>query len=195
MRLLHRANGSIQHSHQHRGQSCRPMQEGLRTLPRYAEALESGSASDLPDAPGAAARRRARPRAGGCGPRLRTARSRPRPPPARSRSSLRCTRPTYCGRTAPSPDSSPGCAPGSASTATASPRRPATCRYGGKACRLPPIAASSRRRPCPGILAATVAELPELDGAKIATAAMHHREHGTIPHLLASHKRAEVSQR
>jgi hypothetical protein len=23
----------------------------------------------------------------------------------------------------------------------------------------------------------------------------HHREHGTIPHLMASHKRAEVSQR
>jgi hypothetical protein len=43
--------------------------------------------------------------------------------------------------------------------------------------------------------AATVVELPELDGAQIATAALHHREHGAIPHLLASHKRAEVSQR
>jgi hypothetical protein len=43
--------------------------------------------------------------------------------------------------------------------------------------------------------AATVAELPELDGAQIATAALHHREHGTIPQLPASHKRAEVSQR
>ena len=43
--------------------------------------------------------------------------------------------------------------------------------------------------------AATVAELPELDGAQIATATLHHREHGAIPHLLASHKRAEVSQR
>ena len=49
--------------------------------------------------------------------------------------------------------------------------------------------------PAPRILAVTVADLPELDGAQIATAAMHHREHGTIPHLLASHKRAEVSQR
>ena len=36
----------------------------------------SGSASDLPDAPGTAARRRARPRAGGRGARLRAARSR-----------------------------------------------------------------------------------------------------------------------
>ena len=42
----------------------------------------SGSASDLPDAPGIAARRRARPRAGGRGPRLRAAGSRPRPPQA-----------------------------------------------------------------------------------------------------------------
>jgi len=40
-----------------------------------------------------------------------------------------------------------------------------------------------------------VAELPEPAGGQIATAAMHHRDHGTIPHLLASHKRAEVSQR
>jgi hypothetical protein len=49
--------------------------------------------------------------------------------------------------------------------------------------------------PAPRILAATVAELPGLDGTQIATAATRHREHGTIPHLLASHKRAEVSQR
>ena len=53
----------------------------------------------------------------------------------------------------------------------------------------------SPRRPAPRILAATVAELPELDGTQIATAATRHREHGTIPHLLASHKRAQVSQR
>ena len=46
-----------------------------------------------------------------------------------------CTRPACCRRTAPPPDSSPGCAPGSASTATASPRRPTrTCRNGGSAC-------------------------------------------------------------
>ena len=38
----------------------------------------------------------------------------------------------------------------------------------------------------PGILAATVAELPELDGAKIAIAGLHHGEHGTIMHLLAT---------
>jgi hypothetical protein len=40
--------------------------------------------------------------------------------------------------------------------------------------------------PAPGILAATVAELPELDGAKIAIAGLHHGERGTIMHLLAS---------
>jgi death-on-curing protein len=42
----------------------------------------SGSASDLPGAPGTPARRRARPRAGGRGPRLWAARGRPRPPQA-----------------------------------------------------------------------------------------------------------------
>ena len=40
--------------------------------------------------------------------------------------------------------------------------------------------------PDPGILAATVAELPELDGAKIAIAGLHHGERGTIMHLLAT---------
>ena len=50
-------------------------------------------------------------------------------------SSPRCTRPACCRRTALSPGSSPGCAPGSVSTATASPRRPpGTCRTGGRAC-------------------------------------------------------------
>ena len=48
----------------------------------------------------------------------------------------------------------------------------------------------TRRRepqaPAPGILAATVAELPELDGAKIAIAGLHHGERGTIMHLLAT---------
>jgi hypothetical protein len=48
----------------------------------------------------------------------------------------------------------------------------------------------NRRReplpPAPGILAATVAELPELDGAKIAIAGLHHGEGGTIMHLLAT---------
>ena len=39
--------------------------------------------------------------------------------------------------------------------------------------------------PAPGILAATVAELPELDGAQIAIAGLHHGERGTILHLLA----------
>jgi hypothetical protein len=48
----------------------------------------------------------------------------------------------------------------------------------------------ARRRepqaPVPGLLAATVAELPELDGAKIAIAGLHHGERGTIMHLLAT---------
>ena len=51
---------------------------------------------------------------------------------------------------------------------------------------LTPPAASRSRRPAPGILAATVAELPELDGAKIAIAGLHHGERGTIMHLLAT---------
>jgi hypothetical protein len=38
----------------------------------------------------------------------------------------------------------------------------------------------------PGILAATVPELPELDGATIAIAGLHHGERGTILHLLAT---------
>ena len=40
--------------------------------------------------------------------------------------------------------------------------------------------------PAPGILAAAVAELPGLDGAKIAIAGLHHGERGTILHLLAT---------
>jgi hypothetical protein len=40
--------------------------------------------------------------------------------------------------------------------------------------------------PAPGLLAATVAELPELDGAKIAIAGLHHGQRGTIVHLLAT---------
>ena len=46
----------------------------------------------------------------------------------------------------------------------------------------PPNRSQQQTPPAPRILAATVAELPELDGAQIATAAMHHREHGAIPH-------------
>ncbi len=86
----------------------------------------------------------------------------------------------------PVPASSRDCAPSSVSMATASPRRPtATCRKGGKACGLP------RRRqpqlpPAPGIMAATVVELPGLDGAQIAIVGLHHGERGTIMHLLAS---------
>jgi hypothetical protein len=38
----------------------------------------------------------------------------------------------------------------------------------------------------PGILAATVAELPELDGAQFAILGLHHGERGTIVHMLAS---------
>jgi len=40
--------------------------------------------------------------------------------------------------------------------------------------------------PAPGLLAATVAELPEIDGATIAIAGLHHGERGTIMHLLAT---------
>ena len=40
--------------------------------------------------------------------------------------------------------------------------------------------------PAPGILAAAVAELPEMDGATIAVAGLHHGERGTIVHLLAT---------
>jgi hypothetical protein len=48
----------------------------------------------------------------------------------------------------------------------------------------------SRREPqlpaVPGILAATVTELPDLDGATIAIAGLHHGERGTIMALLAT---------
>jgi len=48
----------------------------------------------------------------------------------------------------------------------------------------------SRREPqlpaAPGILAATVTELPDLDGATIAIAGLHHGERGTIMALLAT---------
>jgi len=40
--------------------------------------------------------------------------------------------------------------------------------------------------PAPAILAATVAELPELDGARITIAGLHHAEGRTIMHLLVS---------
>jgi hypothetical protein len=40
--------------------------------------------------------------------------------------------------------------------------------------------------PAPGILTGTIAELPELDGAKIAIAGLHHGDRGTIMHLLAT---------
>ena len=40
--------------------------------------------------------------------------------------------------------------------------------------------------PAPGILAATIAELPELDGSTIAIAGLHDGERGTIMHLLAT---------
>jgi hypothetical protein len=59
----------------------------------------------------------------------------------------------------------------------------------------PPNCSQPQAPPAPPIPAATGAELPELDGAQIATAGMHHRERGTIPHLLASHNRAEVAPR
>ena len=48
--------------------------------------------------------------------------------------------------------------------------------------------------PAPGILAATVAELPELDGAQITILGLHHGQHGqarTIVHTLVSGVTAE----
>jgi hypothetical protein len=49
---------------------------------------------------------------------------------------------------------------------------------------------TGRREPqagsAPGILAATVAELPELDGAQFAILGLHHGERDTIVHMLAS---------
>jgi hypothetical protein len=51
---------------------------------------------------------------------------------------------------------------------------------------LTPPSCEPQPPPGPGILAATVAELPELDGAKIAIAGLHHGERGTIMHLLAT---------
>lgn len=51
---------------------------------------------------------------------------------------------------------------------------------------LTPPSRSEAQAPAPAILAATVAELPELDGAHIAITGLHHGERGTILHLLAS---------
>jgi hypothetical protein len=51
-----------------------------------------------------------------------------------------------------------------------------------------------RAEPAPGILAATVAELPELDGAQITILGLHHGQHGqprTIVHTLVSGVTAE----
>ena len=51
---------------------------------------------------------------------------------------------------------------------------------------LTPPSREPQAPPAPGILAATAAELPELDGATIAIAGLHHGERGTIMHLLAT---------
>jgi hypothetical protein len=51
---------------------------------------------------------------------------------------------------------------------------------------LTPPSREPQSPPAPGILAATVTELPELDSAKIAIAGLHHGERGTIMHLLAT---------
>ena len=50
----------------------------------------------------------------------------------------------------------------------------------------PPRRSEPQAPPAPDILAAIVAELPEIDGAKIAIVGLHHGERGTIMHLLAS---------
>jgi hypothetical protein len=52
---------------------------------------------------------------------------------------------------------------------------------------LTPLARREPRAPPPpGILAAAVAELPELDSAQITIIGLHHGEPGTIMHLLVS---------
>jgi hypothetical protein len=52
---------------------------------------------------------------------------------------------------------------------------------------LTPLARREPRAPSPpGILAAAVAELPELDSAQITIIGLHHGERGTIMHLLVS---------
>ena len=51
---------------------------------------------------------------------------------------------------------------------------------------LTPPSREPKAPPAPGILAATAAELPELDGAQIAITGLHHGERGTILHLLAT---------
>jgi hypothetical protein len=51
---------------------------------------------------------------------------------------------------------------------------------------LTPPSREPKAPPAPGILAATVVELPELDRANIAIAGLHHGERGTIMHLLAT---------
>jgi hypothetical protein len=50
----------------------------------------------------------------------------------------------------------------------------------------PPPGREPRAPSAPGMLAAAVAELPELDGAQITIMGLHHGERGTIMHLLVS---------
>ena len=51
---------------------------------------------------------------------------------------------------------------------------------------LTPPGREPKAPPAHGILAATAADLPALDGAQIAIAGLHHGERGTILHLLAT---------
>jgi hypothetical protein len=51
---------------------------------------------------------------------------------------------------------------------------------------LTPPSREPKAPPAPGILAATVVELPELNRANMAIAGLHHGERGTIMHLLAT---------
>ena len=51
---------------------------------------------------------------------------------------------------------------------------------------LTPASREPQPPPAPGLLAATVAELPELDGVTIAIVGLHHGERCTIMHLLAT---------
>jgi hypothetical protein len=57
---------------------------------------------------------------------------------------------------------------------------------------LTPARREPQPPPAPGILAATVAELPEMDGTTIAIVGLHHGKHGTIMHLLASNTTLET---
>ena len=85
------------------------------------------------------------------------------------------------------PDSSPGCARRlgiDGHGITAPPDQDLPERW--QSILTPLARREPRAPPPPGILAAAVAELPELDSAQITIIGLHHGERGTIMHLLVS---------